>query len=175
MRLQPSATSLRELQAVALGFKLVSKEIRKDINSTVRDVLNPIWREEINDRVSQSGSRLDGLTFAKGARVAAGNPARVMAATSKRPLRKGTGGFRPDVEGRGLEFGTADRNAKSTYTGHTPAGKAYQVTRRTRLHMPAAKRSGRVVYPAFAETMPRMVSLWVSLIARKFYDAYEGK
>jgi hypothetical protein len=41
--------------------------------------------------------------------------------------------------------------------------------------MPAAKRSGRIVYPAFAAVMPRMVSLWVSLIARKFYDAFEGK
>lgn len=173
--LQPSATSLRELQAVALGFKLVSKEIRKDINATVRDVLNPIWREAINDRASRGGDRLDGLVFAKSARVAAGNPARVMAATSKRPLRKGTGGLRPDVDGRGLEFGTDNPEAKTTYTGHTPAGKPYEVTRRTRRHMPSAKRSGRIVYPAFADVMPRMVSLWVSLVARKFYDAFEGR
>jgi len=175
MPVKPSATSLRELQAVALGFKLVSKEIRKDINATVREVLNPVWQEEIADRVSQSGSRVDGLIFAKGARVAAGNPARVMAATSKRPLRKGTHGLRPDVEGRSFEFGTYDRQKKSTYTAHSSKGTPYKVTRRAATGMPAKARAGRIVYPAFAHTMPRMVSLWVSLIARKFYDAFEGK
>lgn len=173
--LQPSATALRELQAVALGYKLVSKEIRKDINATVREVLNPVWREEIAERVSQSGSRIDGLIFAKGARVAAGNPARVMAATSRRPLRKGPGGLRPDIEGRAFEFGSSDRQKKSTYTSRSSKGTAYKVTRRAATGLPAKRNAGRIVYPAFAATMPRMVSLWVSLIARKFYDAFEGK
>jgi hypothetical protein len=176
MRLQPSAKSLAEFEAVALGFKLLPKELRRDLNATVRDVLNPIWRDELAERLSASGAnRLDSAIFAKGARVAAGNPARVMAATSRRPLRKGEGGLRPDTQGRSFEFGADDKGKTSTYEARSSKGKPYKVTRRTRAGMPAQARAGRIVYPAWAHTAPRIVSLWVSLTVKKFYEAFEGK
>ncbi|WIF20476.1 hypothetical protein SEA_BERKA_12 [Arthrobacter phage Berka] len=174
MRLQPSASSLRELQAVALGYKLISKDVRRDISKATREVLNPVWRAALASRLAGAG-KLDGKVFATGARVAAGNPAKVLAATSRRPLRRGNGGLRPDSDWRKFEFGVNNSEKVSTYTSHSPKGKAYEVTRHTARGMPARKGSGRIVYPAFADVMPRMVSLWVQLIVRKFYDAYEGK
>lgn len=53
---------------------------------------------------------------------------------------------------------------------------AYRVRGRHTNHgLPQLKRSGRVVFPAFAEIGPRMVSLWVQIVVRTYADAAEGK
>lgn len=171
---RPSAHSRKEFQAVALGLKLAGKELKKDINGTVRSVLNPIWQKAVYEHAGLTGNKIDSLIFSQGARVAAGNPARAMAGTSRRPL-KGGGGLRPDTWARQWEFGTTHQDETSTYTARSSKGKPYEVTRRTRAGMPDRRRAGRVVYPAFAEVMPRMVSLWVSIVAKKFYDAFEQR
>lgn len=169
--LQPSAKTVPLLRGVALALKAMDKQTRSDINKATRDVLNPVWREAIATHAG--GSRLDNMVFGKGARVAAGNPARAIAASSRRPLRKGTGGLIPDVHGRAIEFG-ADRSKKATYT-RRGKGKAHTVTRRTNTGLPARNRKGRVVYPAFAAVAPRMVSLWTQIVVRNIHEAFEKR
>jgi hypothetical protein len=169
--IQPSAKTVPLLRAVVLALKAVDKANRADISKATRDTLNPIWREAIATHAN--GSRMDNLVFGKGARVAAGNPARAIAASSRRALRKGAGGFIPDEMGRALEFG-ADRGKTSTYT-RRGKGKSHSVTRRTTTGLPARNRKGRVVYPAFAEVAPRMVSLWTQIVVRNLHEAFEKR
>ena len=57
----------------------------------------------------------------------------------------------------------------------TRGGKNADVTRRTMRGMPAPRRQGRVVYPAWADTGPRLVSLWVQTIVRTIHNAVEGR
>lgn len=174
MPVQPSAKSLAEFRGAALAMKAVSREVRNDIKRTMRKELNDIWQEEILDRVSRTGSRMDSLVLAKGARTVPGNPAKLVAASSKRPL-KGGGGLIPDVEGRAYEFGTPTPERESTYDRKTTKGGQAAVTRHASRQLPKATKQGRVVYPAWAETAPRIISVWVQTIVYKASQALENK
>lgn len=169
---QPSAQSVTVLRGIVLALKAAPKEIRSDISRHTRETLNPIWREEIASRAGLS--RVDNLIFGKGARIAAGNPSRAVAASSKRAIRKGTNPLKPDVHGRSFEFGT-DAAAKPSEYPMRSHGKTVTVKRRTRAGLPARAPKGRVVYPAFAAMAPRMVSLWAQIIVRDINNALEGK
>lgn len=161
----------RQLQAAVLAFKAANRELRRDINAATRDTMNPVWRGEVSRRISDHfSSRL----LDNGVRIAAGNPPAAKAAQSKRGI--GDGRRLIPAEHYALaEFGAKDREKRSTYQRRSPKGTAHSVTRRTRRGLPAHNRRGRVVYPAFAEVAPRMVSLWVQLIVRKYYDALERR
>lgn len=169
----PSPASLAELRAATLALKTVDKDLRKAMNQATRDQLNPIWREALAGNVS---TPLQTAILVKGARVAAGNPSRLFASASKRPAVKGSA-LVPDRYGRAWEFGTKDRDRYQTYTrkNRGAGGGTHEVTRRTRRQLPEFRKQGRVVYPAVADTMPRMVSLWASIVIKKVYDAFEGK
>lgn len=165
MKVSPSAKTVRELRAVALGLKLLDKDIKRDISRSIRETLNPIWREEI---AAKMVTKMDRLMFA-GARIAPGNPARAMVGTSRRALSKG--GLTP-VEGvRAYEFGAPTRNTHET----TYDREGHQVTRHTKRQIPKATKAGRVAYPAWAATGPRLVSLWVQIIVRNIHEKLEGK
>lgn len=162
--LQPSARTVPLFRAVALALKATDKGIRKDISQQTRTTLNPIWREEITRRAGIS--RMDAAVFGKGARIAAGNPSRAIAASSRRAL---SDGFIPDRDAAAREFG-ANREQYTTYDR-----KGHPVTRRTKRGLPAPNRRGRVVYPAWANTAPRMVSLWTQIVVRNIHEALEKK
>lgn len=167
----PSPASLAELRAATLALKAADKDLRRAINQTTRDQINPIWRGALAGNAS---TPLETALLVKGARVQAGNPARLIAANSKRPAVKGST-LVPDRYGRAFEFGTKEPNKYGTYTRRSRNGGSHQVTRRTRRQLPSFRPQGRVIFPAVAETMPRMVSLWAGLIVKKVYDAFEGK
>jgi hypothetical protein len=167
--IQPSAKTVPLLRAVVLALKATDKATRSDISRETRTTLNSVWREAVATHAG--GNRMDGLTFVKGARIAAGNPSRAMAATSRRAL---SGGFTPDIHGRLLEFG-ADPNKTATYSRKSRGGKSHRVTRHTTRGLPARNRRGRVVYPAFAEVAPRMVSMWVQITVRNIHKALEER
>jgi hypothetical protein len=166
----PSPESLAELRATVLAMKLMGKTLRSEVNKATREQGNEIFRGLINTR---AGTKLDQAVLAKGARVAAGNPPRLIAASSKRAVRGGT--LVPDRTGRSFEFGTKDQEAFKTYERKSRNGGTHTVTRRTRRQLPSFQQSGRVIFPAVADAMPRLVSLWVQLVARKTLDAFEGK
>lgn len=154
------------LRAAVLGMKLARREIKNDINRATRATMNPVWRDEVGYRV---GSKMDRRVLAQGARILAGNPPVAVAATSKRAL---SGGLVPAVQYAAVEFG-ADPNQVTTYTRRSPNGGTHKVTRHTTRGLPRRSPKGRVVYPAVKDLGPRLASLWVSIIVRKFNDALE--
>lgn len=163
---------MAELRAAALGLKLLPRTLRNDINKNRRAVLNPMWRDAV---AAEAVTEVDRLVLAKGARVAPGNPATAIAASSKRPL---SGGLVPDNRDQAvaIEFGSPERQAVETYTRKSrKSGKQHNVTRHTKRQLPMIQRKGRVIYAAWRKIAPRIVALDTQTIARRIYEAYEGK
>jgi hypothetical protein len=152
-------------------MRLLPRTIRNDINKSRRSVLNPMWRAAVDGKATTT---LDKLVLAKGARVAPGNPATAMAATSKRPL---SGGLVPDDRDQAVavEFGSGARQEANTYSRRYKGGAAHEVTRHTRRQLPLLARKGRVIYAAWKQIAPRIIALDTQTIARRIYEAYEGK
>jgi len=156
-----------KLRAAVLGLKQARRDVRNDIARETRRVMSPVWREAVASHASSRGPATKALVG--GARIVAGNPPSAVAATSKRPMR---GGLVPVEHWHAIEFG-GDRDAVTTYTRRSPNGGTHQVTRHTARQLPPRYRTGRVVYPALKEVVPRLASLWVQIIVRKFNEAAE--
>lgn len=165
MPVQPSVHSLAEFRGAALALKAVDRDIRNDINRTTRAEGNTWWKDAITAKAT---SKMDRLVLAKGARIQPGNPARAIAASSKRPLADG---LVPDTDARAWEFGTTEPEHQDTYKRKDGA----TVTRHVKRQLPRATNQGRVVYPAWASVGPRLVAMWTQLIVRKIYESLEGK
>lgn len=163
----------RALQAAVLAFKAADRNLRSDINKATRETMNPVWRGLVAQNATGKGGLTDRL-LGPGARVAAGNPPVAKAAQSTRGVGRGRS-LRPADDFGPWEFGVPNREKYTRYRRTSPKGKPHNVRRRTMRGLPQGDRSGRVVYPAFAEIAPRMVSLWVQLIVRKYHEAAEGK
>ena len=167
MPVQPSVQSLAEFRGAALALKAAPREIRNDINRTVRAEASSWWKDAITARAT---TKMDRLVLAKGARIQPGNPARAVAASSRRPLADG---LVPDTDARAWEFGTTEPEAQDTYTRRTKGGGQARVNRHVKRQLPKATNRGRVVYPAWADVAPRLVAMWVQIIVRKIYDSLE--
>ncbi len=157
-----------ELQAAVLAFRAADRDIRNEISRQTRAVLNPVWRGIVS---ANATSHMDAVVLAKGARVQAGNPPAFLAATSTRVMR---GGLVPADNWQAFEFGTRKRGKFTTYKRRSAGGGVHDVTRRTANGLPRRTGTGRVAYPALAETMPRAVSLWLQVIVRAYGRAAEG-
>lgn len=156
------------LKAVVLAVKAANRDLRTRINKATTATIGPVWVSEVQSRALTS---LDRAALAKGARVKAGNPPTAVAASSTRKLR---GGLLPADQWAPVEFG-ATQGKVTTYDRVSVKGHRHKVTRHTTHQLPGIKRSGRVVFPAFAEVAPRTVALWVQLVVRVYADAVEGK
>lgn len=161
-----TARGSRELRAAASAVKLARRDIANDIARATRATMNPVWRDAVSSRARRP---VDAAVLGKGARIASGNPPAMVAATSTRKL---SGGLVPGSDFPGWEFG-ADRNRVTTYSRRSRGGGTHQVTRHTSRQMPARTPKGRVVYPAVKAMGPRLAALWVSIVVRKFAEAFE--
>lgn len=165
-----SVRDIDQLRAVVLAFKVLPRDIRNDINKATREALNPIWRGEIEARLQ---SPMDKRVLGSGVRVKAGNPPSVLAATSTRAIGSSRR-LKPAEGWAPWEFG-ADRDKVTTYTRRSTKGKTHQVKRHTARQMPARTKDGRVIFPAYHATVPRMASRWVQGVVRLIHEAAEGK
>lgn len=165
--------SQRELRAAVLAFKSADRDLKREINRATRETMNPVWRSLVQGNLSGTDAMTSRM-LGGGVRIAAGNPPIAKAAQSARKV--GTRRtLTPSSDYGPWEFGVPNRNEMSVYERRSSRGKVHQVRRRTMRGLPRRHQEGRVVYPAFAEIAPRMVSLWVQLIVRKYHDAAEGK
>lgn len=155
-----------QVRAAVLALKRAGRDLRSDINKATRAEMTPVWKSLVE---SAARTSQDTAVLAKGARIKAGNPPAGQAATSRRAL---SGGLKPADNWQSIEFG-ADRNKTSTYTRKSKNGGSHQVTRHASKQLPQRIRTGRVVYPALAQIGPRLASLWVQIIVRKYAEAAE--
>lgn len=161
----------RELEAVVLAVKAADRTLRGDINRATVQVGNAIWRPIVT---ANATSHMDTRMLAVGARVKAGNPPMAMAANSRRPV----GASRRLVPGQhwqAWEFGAVAGAPRTYDRKNRRKPGTHKVTRRVNAGKPPWTPKGRVVYPSFAEMAPRMVSLWVQTVVRKYAEAFEGR
>lgn len=158
-----------ELQAMLTRIIELPAEARKQLRvATKRDAL-PIWQEEVGANVH---SRLDALIFGRTARVAVTDKGvRLQAARIGKPL---SGGLDIKSQWYADEFG-ADREAVRKIAMRSPKGKQYTATRHTQRQLPARAPKGRVAFPAVADSIPRIMSLWMQTVTRAGHEALEGK
>jgi hypothetical protein len=161
-----SVRGSRELKAVSLALKAARRDVRNDINKATRATLGPVWKEEV---ASRARSAQDRKVIVAGARILAGNPPVLVAATSTRRLK---GGLVPAVSWAGIEFGASGDDV-TTYNRTSSKGGSHKVTRHTERQLPPRYRKGRVAFPAAAEIAARAAALWVQLVVRKFNEAAE--
>ena len=166
-----SVQDSRELQAAVLAMKAADRGLRTEINRATVATIGPVWKQVVQANATRP---MDARVLAVGVRVKAGNPPVAMAANSKRAVGRSKR-LVPADRFRGYEFGVGNPNAFSRYTRRSRNGGTHQVERRTMRHLPRFTKTGRVVYPAFADIGPRVVSLWVQLIVEKYNNAAEGK
>lgn len=167
-RVVPSVRSEQVFQAVVLAMRLMGKDLRKDINTATRVTLNPTWKSLVEIHAQRHS---DTKILVPGTRIAAGNPPAAVASSGNKKL---SGGGTPNSLGRAFEFGAVDRDVQRSYTRRNKrSGGTHEVRRHTQRQLPRATRQGRVVYPAFADFAPRMVSLWVQIVVRKSHEAFE--
>lgn len=154
------------LRAVVLALKAARRDVKNEIARATRQTMNPVWRDAVAARAK---SDLDRKVIAAGARIAAGNPPVAYAAQSKRRL---PGGLVPVERWHAVEFG-ANPDKVTDYDRRSPTGGTHDVTRHTQRQLPPRYRKGRIAYPALAEFVPRLTSLWVQIVVRVFNEAVE--
>lgn len=158
--LRISLFSSKELQSVVLRLKGMDREIASQINKQTRTVAEPVWKEAVGANVTD---RLEARVLANTARVSVSRAnVTLKSAAIGKTL---TGGAKPPELYHAVEFG-ANRDE---YVG-TDRGK-----RRTKRQFKARNAKGYAVYPAAAEVIPRIASLWVQTLVRTFHEAIEGK
>lgn len=161
----------RELQAAVLALKAADRTLRSDINRATVQVGNEIWKPAVAARAMTA---MDSRMLAVGARVKGGNPPVAMAANSRRPVGR-TRRLVPAEQYHAWEFGAVHGVTTTYQRVNRKGGGTHTVRRDTTAQLPPRYRKGRVVYPAFADVAPRMVSLWVQMIVAKYAEAAEGR
>lgn len=164
-----SVYNSRELQAVLLGIRAFDREARRNLRRETKAIAQTAWQKALAEH---SETRLEALVLSKTGRVAVSD--QNVTLQSARVGRSLAGGLKPSESWHAVEFG-GDQNATETYEARSKTGKTFSVTRHTRRQLRPRKKAGYVVYPALAEMIPRIASLWVQTFVRTFYEALEQK
>lgn len=155
-----------EFRAAALAIRQADKTIRTQVNNSMRETFNPVWKEMI---ASKARGGMESRMLTPGTRLAAGNPPALVAASSSRKIgRAGENRLSPNRHAAGWEFG-ADRGA---YSDINRKGTRFEARRQK--HLPPRIRGGRVVHPSAGKLLPRIASYWVQSVVRAFMTAAEG-
>lgn len=158
-----------ELQAMLTRIRELPAETRKQVRVATKAAALPIWQEEVGANVQ---SRVEGLVLGRTARVAVTDKGvRLQAARIGKPLR---GGLDIKSQWHAVEFGGSPATVRKVDT-KSRKGTAYTATRHTQRQLRPRRRAGYVVFPAVADSVPRLMSLWLQTIARAGHEALEGK
>lgn len=152
--------------AAVRALEVADQNLKNDLYLATVQTMGPVWKDVLADRAIRF--HRDVRLYLPGGIIAGNNP-KATAATETRTL---SGGLVPAKDWPKIEFGS-NREKQTTYDRRSPKGKVHKVTRRTQRQLPPRYRKGRVAYPAFAEVAPRVVSLWVQMIIRRYNEALE--
>jgi hypothetical protein len=170
MSLRISVWSSKEIQATILALKGMEREIAKQVRAATKAMIQPEWQKAVAEH---SNTRLEGRALVQTARASVSD--QNVSLQSAAIGRKLSGGYTPSQLAHSAEFG-ADRSFRRSYEARSSKGKTYTVrNRRTRAQFAERNLKGRVVYPAAAQVIPRLASLWIQTTIRTFYELIERK
>lgn len=151
------------------ALKTFDREVRKQVRQHTKTMAAPEWQKAVREH---SSTRLEHRVLADTARVQVSD--RNVMLQSARVGRSLAGGAKPKDLARPVEFGTAG-NRKRSVTQRSRNGNSYTYTRQTQKQFRPFKKSGYAVFPAAANIIPRIASLWVQTVARTFADLIETR
>jgi prophage tail gpP-like protein len=169
----PSVFASRELQAVVASVKALPPVVRRIVRSDTRAVMQPEWRAAVarNARTDQERAVLAGGASMAGVVIKGTNPPVLVAASSRRRLR---GGLVPAEDAAAFAAGTRRANERRTWRRRSPEGTTHTVQGWPNRQLQDFRRGGYVIYPAFRELAPRVVSYWTQSLMRAVADALRG-
>ena|SRR5690606_28247494 len=143
------------LRDLAMLYRTVPAETRKQINRATKADAQPIWKTETAERAT---TRIQSRTLVDTAKVGV---------TSRNVFLRSGGGKLAELQSA-AEFG---RPAAAPIKSHSKKGTAY--TRTTGDLFGARDRHGKVVFPAARASIARFASLWIQTAIRSLHEAGE--
>jgi len=144
-----SVLNSRELLATIYAIKAAPANIRADLRRQTKAVIGDEWRRALH---AQPATVQQSRMLVATARVKASDQSVALESANSR--RKAlSGGLTPLGAGKAFEFGKAKRHGRQ---------------------FPAPRKSGYIVYPAFADVAPRALALWVQTTVRVIAEGLEG-
>lgn len=152
------------LQDMLIAARSLPAEVRKEIGVQTKKAAEPIWFEEVRGR---GDTRLQQRALVNSSRV--GVTARNVFLRSG-SVGKLSSGTPVALVAKAAEFGgNPDRPIRQR------SRKGTQYTRRMGAGFGLPRRTGNVVHPAAADSIPRFASLWIQTAVRTALDALELK
>lgn len=158
--------SSRELQALILSVRQANKDVQRQIRQRTKPILQTEWKKALAE---QAMTNVEHRVLVDSARVTVSN--QNVKLKSAQLAKRLSGGARINEIFGAVEFG-AGQELYVEYTGNR-RGKSFPVKRRVHQQFRHYKRRGYVVYPAAAQIIPRLASLWVQTAVRTFHEALE--
>ena len=159
----------RELLALVTGLRNFTREAQTEIRRHTKTMAQPEWQKAVTENAS---TRLEHRVLAATARVQVSS--QNVSLQSARVGRKLSGGLDPKLYWGVVEFGS-HRERRNTVTQRSRRGNRYTYTRRTQMQFREFNKTGNAVYPAAADIIPRIASLWVQTAVRTLAEIIEGK
>lgn len=143
------------LRDLAIVYRAVPSDARKQINRATKSEAQPIWKTETAERAT---TRLQQRVLVDTAKVG----------VTERNVFLRSGGGRLAALRTATEFG---RPAAAPIK--TRSGKGTPYTRTTGRLFGERDRRGKVVHPAARQAIPRFASLWIQTAIRSLHEAGE--
>lgn len=159
----------RELLALSTGLKNFTREVQTEIRRHTKAMAQPEWQKAVTENAS---TRLEQRVLAQTARVQVSS--QNVQLQSARVGRKLSGGLDPKVFWGVVEFGSK-REAKSYVSQRSRNGNRHSYLRHSQRQFRPFNKKGYAVYPAAADIIPRIASLWVQTTIRTLAEIIEGK
>lgn len=143
------------LRDLAIVYRVVPADVRKQINRATKAEAQPIWKTETAERAT---TRIQQRTLVDTAKVGV---------TNRNVLLRSGGGKYAALKSA-AEFGRA---ATAPIKSRSKRGKAY--TRTTGSLFGDRDQRGKVVFPAARDSISRFASLWIQTSLRSLHEAGE--
>lgn len=169
MALRISVWNSKELQAALSALNVLDRDTLGHIRRETKAMAQSEWKEAV---AATADTRLEQRVLASTARATASN--QNVTLKSAHIGRSLSGGAKPSEIYHAVEFG-ASQSKVETYQRRSKNGGTHQVKRHTTRQLRPRNRKGYAVYPAAAQIIPRLASLWVQTITRGIHEAFEGR
>lgn len=170
MALRISVYGSRELQAVLSAMRALDRDTKGHLRRETKRMAEAEWQRAVAEHAN---TKLEQRVLASTARAAASD--RNVTLKSAAIGRSLSGGLKPSEHYAAVEFGSGNRGTYTTYTRRSRRGGTHKVKRRAANQLRNRNSNGYVVYPAAANIIPRIASLWVQTFVRGIHEAFEGR
>jgi hypothetical protein len=150
------------LRTLAQAFRVIDKDVRKEINTHTKREALPLWHDSVRAHAQTS---LEFAVLVKTAKVGVTAQNVFLRAGGAGKTKSGTA---VSVLQNATEYGA---NPDTEIKSKTKKGKPY--TRRRGDQFRAPRRAGYVVGPAAREAIPRIADLWIQTAIRTIHESIQ--